>query len=52
MAAILADMGFDSRMAKGIFIIARMPGLVAQVFEEVNNDVGLRRLPEEEISYS
>ena len=51
MAAVLMDMGFDPGMMKGLFIIARMPGLVAQVYEEQTNDVGIRRFPEDQIEY-
>lgn len=51
MGAILADMGFDPDMMKGIFITARVPGLVAHIYEEMTNDAGLRRLREDEISY-
>lgn len=51
MAAILSDMGFAPEIMKGFFIIARMPGLVAHVYEEQMSDVGLRRLPQEEIEY-
>lgn len=51
MAAVLSDMGFDWRVMKGIFVIARMPGLVAQVFEEMQSGGGLRRLAEDEITY-
>ena len=51
MGAILSDMGFDSRLMKGIFIIARIPGLVAQVYEEMMSGPGLRRLKEDEITY-
>lgn len=51
MGAILADMGFDPDMMKGIFITARVPGLVAHIYEEMKNDIGLRRLREDEITY-
>ncbi len=51
MGAILADMGFDPKMMKGVFITARVPGLVAHIFEEIQNDAGLRRLGEDEIEY-
>jgi len=51
MGAILADMGFDPKIMKGIFITARVPGLVAHIYEEMTNDAGLRRLSEEEITY-
>ncbi len=52
MAAILSDMGFDYRMMKGFFIIARVPGLMAHIFEESTSGPGLRRMPQEEIEYT
>jgi citryl-CoA lyase len=52
MAAILSDMGFDWRITKGIFIIGRTPGLVAHVFEEMTSGDGLRRLGEDEATYT
>ncbi|MFA7245403.1 MAG: citryl-CoA lyase [Candidatus Magasanikbacteria bacterium] len=51
IAAILCDMGMASNIGNGIFIIARVPGLVAQVLEEVENDTGIKRLSDEEIEY-
>lgn len=51
IAGILCDMGFDARLGKGIFIIGRMPGLVAQVFEEMTEDTGIRRLSQDDIEY-
>ena len=51
IAAILCDMGFGSNIGNGIFIMARVPGLVAQVLEEVENDVGIRRLDDSEVEY-
>lgn len=51
IAAILCDMGMKSNIGNGIFIIARVPGLVAQVLEEVESDVGIRRLSDDEIEY-
>lgn len=51
MGAIISDMGFDWRLAKGFFIIGRVPGLVAHVYEEMTSDNGLRRLAEEEAEY-
>lgn len=51
MAAIFLDMGFSVSMMGGLFIIARIPGLVAQVIEERGSDEGLRRLDENEIVY-
>jgi hypothetical protein len=37
-------MGFDYRLGKGFFIIARSAGLVGQVFEEWMREKPFRRL--------
>lgn len=52
MAAILCDMGFDPKLAKGFFIIGRVPGLVAHVFEQMQSGEGIKRTEESEIEYS
>lgn len=44
IAAIISDMGFDYRLGKGFFIIARSCGLVGQVFEEWLREKPFRRL--------
>lgn len=36
ISAVLSDLNWDHRLGKGIFIIARTPGLVAHVHEEMN----------------
>ncbi len=51
IAAILCDMGFDARIGNGIFVIARVPGLVAHVIEEITNDEGIRRIEPEDVEY-
>lgn len=51
IAALLCEMGFDSKVGKGIFIIARTPGLVAHVVEEATREKPVRRLAEEEVEY-
>lgn len=51
IAAILCDMGFDARVGNGIFVIARVPGLVAHIVEEVTSDEGIRRIEPEDIEY-
>lgn len=38
IAAIASEMGFDWRLGKGFFIIGRMPGLVAHVYEELTTE--------------
>lgn len=51
MAAVLCDMNIDLSLAKGIFMIARVPGLVAHIIEEIRNDEGIRRVDLEDIEY-
>jgi citryl-CoA lyase len=36
IAGVMSDLGWDHRLGKGIFIIARTPGLVAHVHEEMD----------------
>ena len=52
MAAIILDMGFDAEMAKGFFLVGRVPGLIAHINEEKNSGEGMRRISEEEIVYT
>lgn len=51
-AALLLELGFDPKLARGIFIIGRTPGLVAHVFEEQTEEKPYRRLNESEIEYT
>jgi len=51
VAGILCDMGFDYRVGRGIFVIGRIPGLVAHVMEEIEQDEGIRRLDNDDILY-
>lgn len=51
IAALLCDMGFDARVGNGIFVIARVPGLVAHVVEEMTSGEGIRRIEPEDIEY-
>jgi citrate synthase len=44
IGAILADMGFAPEVMNGIFMIARVPGLVAHVVEEKMREKPLRRI--------
>lgn len=50
-AALLLEMGFNSKVGKGIFIIARTPGLVAHVVEEALREKPARRLAESDVAY-
>jgi citryl-CoA lyase len=49
--ALLLEMGFNPKVGKGIFIIARTPGIVAHVVEEALREKPVRRLEESEIEY-
>ncbi|MDO8490061.1 MAG: citryl-CoA lyase [bacterium] len=51
MAAIILDMGFDVEIAKGFFMVGRVPGLIAHINEERISDKGLRRIDEGDIEY-
>lgn len=51
IAAVVSDMGFDWRLGKGFFIIGRVVGLIAHIFEEIVREKPFRRIPTEEIKY-
>ncbi len=51
-AGILSDLGFDSRLGLGIFMISRVPGLVAHSYEEMTEEEEFRRFCDlEDITY-
>ncbi len=43
-AAILSDMGFNWRIGSGMFIIGRIPGLLAHVNEEITGEEPFRKI--------
>lgn len=51
IAAVISDMGFDYRLGKGFFLIGRVVGLIAHIFEEWVREKPYRRIPVEEIEY-
>lgn len=51
IAAILADLGFDPAVMNGVFMIARVPGLVAHVHEEQHRMKPMRRIDPVNHSY-
>jgi succinyl-CoA synthetase alpha subunit len=51
IGAILADLGLDPRVFNGIFMIARTPGLVAQVVEEQTREKPMRKIDSENHAY-
>jgi len=44
MGAILADLGFEPEVMNGLFMIARVPGLVAHAAEEHAREKPMRRV--------
>ena len=50
-AALLLEMDFNPKVGKGVFIIARTPGLVAHVVEEALREKPVRRLAEKDVEY-
>lgn len=51
IAALLLEMDFNQKVGKGVFIIARTPGLVAHVIEEALREKPFRRLSEKDVEY-
>ena len=44
IAAIISDMGFDWRLGKGFFLIGRVVGLTAHVYEEQTREKPMRKM--------
>jgi citrate synthase len=51
LAALISDMGFDWRLGKGFFIIARTAGLLAHVHEEMTTGKPFGFPPRAEVEY-
>ncbi len=49
--AILSGMGFDWRIGKAIFILGRLPSMIANTLEEMQNEKPFRKLDDEDIEY-
>lgn len=43
-AAVLSDLGFDWRLGSGMFMIGRLPGILAHVHEELTQEKPFRKL--------
>lgn len=52
LAALISDMGFDWRLGKGFFIVARSAGLLAHVHEEMTLGKPLKFAPVAEVRYT
>jgi citrate synthase len=44
IAAIISDMGFDWRLGKGFFLLGRVAGLTAHVYEEQTREKPMRKM--------
>lgn len=42
-AGILSDLGFDWRLGSGIFMIGRLPGILAHTYEEISRESPFRK---------
>lgn len=51
IAAISSDMGFDWRLGKGFFLIGRVAGLTAHVYEEQTREKPMRKMFTVECEY-
>jgi citrate synthase len=51
IAAVLADLGFEPSVMNGIFMIARLPGLVAHADEEMRTQKPMRRIDQSAARY-
>lgn len=51
LGALLLELGFDWRLGKAIFILARVAGISAHVLEELTSEKSYRRLAEEDVEY-
>lgn len=51
IGAVISDMGFDWRLGKGFFILSRVAGLVAHIYEENTRFKPMRRLGDTNYEY-
>jgi citrate synthase len=51
IAAIISDMGFDWRLGKAFFLIGRVAGMIAHVYEEMTSQRPMRRMCSQETEY-
>ncbi len=52
IAALLCELGFPPALANALFIIARIPGLAAHVYEEITEQKPMRRISPTQHGYS
>ena len=51
VAAIISELGIDWRFGKALFVLGRMPGMMAHIREEMVNEKPYRRLDDDEVEY-
>lgn len=51
LGALMLELGFNWRLGKAVFILARVAGIAAHTLEEIDNGKSYRRLSEEDIEY-
>lgn len=51
IAAILVTMGFSPKLGKAFFALGRMPGMMAHIIEEIENEKPYRRFEESDVEY-
>lgn len=51
IAALLCEMDFDPILANGFFMIARVPGLIAHIYEEKIRQKPMRKIHPTDVSY-
>jgi citrate synthase len=51
IAALLCEMDFDPILANGLFMIARVPGLIAHIYEEKTRQKPMRKIHPTDVSY-
>jgi citrate synthase len=51
IAAIISDMDFDWRLGKAFFLIGRVAGMIAHVYEEMTTQKAMRRMCVQETEY-
>lgn len=52
IAALVSALGFDARLGKALFALARMPSMAAHALEETINEKPYRRLDESDVEYT
>lgn len=51
VAAIISELGIDWKLGKALFVLGRLPGLIAHTYEELTREKPYRRLEESDIEY-